>query len=309
MGRIVVTGAFGYIGGAVARELLGRGAAVHSLTGRRPVAGSPVTAAPLLFEREHLVRELRGADAFVNTFWVRLPEHGLTFDEAVERSRLLLESAAEAGVRRIVHVSVSNAAMGRNLGYYDGKARVEEVVRRLDASVAIVRPTLVVGRGDVLTGNIAWLLRRFPFFMVPEGGRCRLQPVTLDDTARLIADLAQRADTVEVDAAGPRIFTFGEYVETIASACGLRRSAVSVPGWVALLALRLVGRVLGDVVLAREEWLGLKQELLLSGASPAGQESVSDWLKENGPDLGRRYVHDWRRHCGADRFGPVNGGS
>jgi len=306
--KVVITGGFGYIGAAVARELLGRGVSVHTLTGRVPPEASPLTSAPLLFDREYLVRELRGADAFVNTWWVRLPEHGLTFAEAVERSRLLLTAAEEAGVSRIVHVSVSNAAAGRNLGYYEGKARVEELVRNLGTSVAIVRPTLVVGRDDVLTNNIAWLLRRFPLFLLPDGGRCRLQPVTLDDTGRLVADLVEQDRALEVDAAGPRILTFGEYVKAVAEACGLRRLAVPVPPWVALLALRLVGRILGDVLLSREEWLGLKQELLVSQDPPTGRESVTDWLATHGPTLGARYVHDWRRHCGTGRTEAVSAG-
>jgi NADH dehydrogenase len=112
-----------------------------------------------------------GADALINTYWVRLPYAGQTFDTAVENSRLLLQAAAAAGVRRVVHLSVSNASAGTNLGYYRGKAEVEQAVRALGVPFAIVRPTLVVGPADVLTNNIAWFLRRFPLFPLPAGRR------------------------------------------------------------------------------------------------------------------------------------------
>lgn len=303
-GRVVLTGAFSYTGAAVAAELLRRGRQVHTLTNRvAPRGATAISAAPLRFEPDHLERQLDGADALINTFWVRLPHADQTFANAVERSRVLLEAAARAGVRRIVHVSVSNAAAGTNLGYYRGKAEVEAALRELGVSFAIVRPTLVVGPDDVLTNNIAWFLRRFPLFLLPDRGAYRIQPVTLADTARIICDALEGPDGQELDAAGPEVLTFGEYVRLLARACGVRRAIVSVPGWLSLALLRLVGLVLGDVVLTREELAGLQQELLISHAPPTGKESVRDWLVQNGQALGRGYVNDLRRHfeSGRDR--------
>jgi NADH dehydrogenase len=304
--RAVVTGAFGYIGSAVARELRRRGFVVHTLTNRRAPAGAgAITSAPLLFDRAHLERELAGADVFVNTFWIRLPHAGQDFGSAVERSLLLVEAARAARVGRFVHVSVSNASPGSRLGYFAGKAAVDEAVRGSGLSHAIVRPTLVVGPSDVLTSNIAWLLRRLPFFLLPGGGRCRLQPVTLDDTGRIVADAAEAQDDLDVDAAGPTILSFGDYVRLVARAVGVRRPLIPAPGGVALAALRAVGPLLGDEVLVREELEALEQELLVSRAPPLGRESVEAWLLANGAALGLRYVNDRRRHFGAGRTTPV----
>jgi uncharacterized protein YbjT (DUF2867 family) len=295
--RVVLTGAFSYTGAAVAAELLRRGHLVHTLTNRIPPSkNSAITSAQLRFESEHLKQQFDGATTFINTFWVRLPYAGQTFEGAVERSRLLLETASRAGVQRIVHVSVSNAAAGANLGYYRGKAEVEKILRRIGISYAIVRPTLVLGRGDVLTNNIAWFLRRFPIFPLPNRGHYRLQPITLSDTARIICDALEGPDEQEIDAAGPEVFTFDEYVRLIARACDLRRWIVSVPRWLSLALLRIVGFVLRDVVLTREEQLGLEQELLVSHNDPTGQESVREWLLTNGQSLGQCYVNDLKRH-------------
>jgi len=299
MQRAVITGAFSYIGAAAARELRRRGWQVHTLTNRaRPAGAEHVTAAPLRFEHEHLVRELKDADAFVNTFWIRLPYAGQSFESAVEQSGLLNKAAAQAGVRRLVHVSVSNASLDSPLGYYRGKAEVDEAVRLCGLSHAIVRPTLVVGEHDVLTSNIAWLLRRFPVFPVPAGGRYRLQPVTLHDTARVIADAVESDASLDIDAAGPDIMSFREYVALVARACGLRRAIISVPRWVSLLAIRMLGLVLRDVLLTSEELAGLEQELLVSHAPALGTESVTEWLMAHGNEIGRRYVNDADRHFG-----------
>jgi len=302
--RAVITGAFSYTGAAVAAELLARGWEVRTLTNRRSPQGTAIGASPLRFEPGHLRRELAGADAFVNTYWVRLAHGGQSFETAVERSRLLLDAAAAAGVRRLVHVSVSNAAAGRNLGYYRGKALVEDRVRALGIPHAIVRPTLVVGPNDVLTANIAWLLRRFPFFPVP-AARARLQPITLADTARIIADAAEASGDLELDAAGPDVMTFREYVGLVARACGVRRLLFGAPGWLALAGLALIERLLGDVVLTREELLGLEQELLVSHQPARGSQPVGRWLAEHGDTLGRSYVNDVRRHFGTGAADPI----
>jgi|TARA_B100001971_G_scaffold213828_1_gene248463 NADH dehydrogenase len=185
--RAVITGAFSYTGSAVARQLVERGWTVHTLTNRaRPPGTEHITTAPFRFEESHLRKELADADAFINTYWIRLPWKGQTFETAVERSKMLFQVAKEVNVPRVVPVSVSNAADGRNLGYYRGKADVEEALRESGLSYGIVRPTLIVGPSDVLTNNIAWFLRHFPFFPIPGGGDYRLQPVTLEDTARII---------------------------------------------------------------------------------------------------------------------------
>ncbi len=151
---------------------------------------------------------MRGADLFVNTYWVRYPFVGTGLDCAIDNSRILFDAASQSGVWRVIHVSVSNASLDSPLDYYRGKAEVETLVRDSGLSYAIVRPTLVVGANDILVNNIAWLLRRFPVFVMPDSGRYRVQPVTLEDTGEIISDAALATDNITVDAAGPEIMTF-----------------------------------------------------------------------------------------------------
>ena len=304
--KAVITGAFSYTGASAARELSARGWQVHTLTNRnRPAASSPITSAPLNFDLAHLVRELQGADVFVNTFWVRLPHAGQTFATAVEQSKLLVEAAKQAGVRRIVHVSVSNASLDSKLGYYHGKALVDEAVRGCGLPHTIVRPTLVVGPNDVLTANIAWFLRQFPLFPVPGGGNYKLQPVTLDDTGRILADAAEASGDGDVDAAGPDTMTFREYVAMVARACGVSPWIFGAPSWLSLGALRVIEPLIGDVILTQEELAGLEQELLVSHRAPTGTESVEAWLMAQGWQIGRTYSNDLHRHFGDGASAPI----
>jgi NADH dehydrogenase len=296
----VVTGAFSFIGSAAARSLLARGYTVHTLTNRSvPVndPGAPIETHPLQFrDSSALVEAMRGADVLVNTYWVRYPYVGTGFDRAIANSGILLQAAREAGVRRVVHVSVSNPSSGSPLDYYRGKAEVEKLVQDSGLSYGIVRPTLVVGPNDILVNNIAWLLRQLPVFAMPGSGKYRVQPVTLDDTGEIIADAVQGSQDTTVDAAGPQIMTFEELVRATAAAIGRKARIVHVPPAVALVLLRVLNLLVGEVILSRQELDGLMTELLVSHEPPRGQQSVIDWLRDHSNDVGRRYASELDRH-------------
>jgi NADH dehydrogenase len=296
----VITGAFSYTGAAVARSLLDRGFSVRTLTNRTvPVSNTDanIEAHPLQFDdRQALVAAMRGARVFVNTYWVRYPYVGVGFDRAVQNIGVLLQAAREAGVQRIVHISVSNPSLDSPLGYYRGKAQAEELVKGLGLSYAIVRPTLVVGPHDILINNIAWFLRRFPVFGMPGSGRYRVQPVTLDDTGEIIAEAALSAVDLTIDAAGPETVTFEELVRVLAESIGSKARIVNVPPRLSLLALAAAGKLVGEVILSREELEGLMTELLVSREPPRGTHSVLSWLREHGATAGSKYESELDRH-------------
>ena len=138
-GSAVVTGAFSYTGRYIAQRLLYQGVAVKTLTARprtQDPFGGRVEAAPLDFsDRDGLCRSMRGADVLFNTYWVRFGRGQTTFDSAVANSKTLFEAAAEAGVGRIVHVSITNASAESELPYFNGKGRVEEALKGVGVPV------------------------------------------------------------------------------------------------------------------------------------------------------------------------------
>jgi NADH dehydrogenase len=296
----VVTGAFSYTGSAAARSLIGRGFTVRTLTNRRQPVHDPgpgIAAYPLQFEDETaLIDAMRGARVLVNTYWVRYPYVGVGFERAVANIGVLLAAARQAGVERVVHVSVSNPSLDSPLDYYRGKAQAEELVRGLGLSYAIVRPTLVVGPRDILVNNIAWFLRRLPIFGMPGSGAYRVQPVNLEDTGEIIAEAAMSGEDLTVDAAGPETLSFEELVRAVAVAIGRRARIVHIPPALALLCLRGAGVLVGEVILSRQELDGLMTERLVSHEPPRGQQSVLAWLGEHGGELGTRYASEFARH-------------
>src|SRR5205085_12234573 len=162
---------------------------------RRPDEGSPLRSRldvyPFNFDHpEKLVTSLRGADVLYNTYWVRFNHDGNGFDQAIRNTQVLMEAAKKAGVRKFVHISVSNPSISSPLDYYRGKAVLEERVKQSGLPYVIIRPTLVFGAGDLLINNIAWFLRRFPLFAVPGDGAYRVQPVDVDDVVHLAIEAA-----------------------------------------------------------------------------------------------------------------------
>ena len=296
----VVTGAFSYTGRYVTRRLLDQGVRVRTLTRSRDAEdpfGGRVEVAPLDFSDPNgLRRSMQGAGVFYNTYWVRYAHGSITFDLAVENTRTLFEAAKRAGVARIVHFSVTNPSSGSALPYFRGKARVEDMLKGLGVTYAIIRPTLVFGVGDLLLNNMAWALRRFPVFPVYGSGDYPVQPVYVEDLAAQAVEAGSHSENSVADAAGPDTFSFEALLRLLASTMGVRARLVHTPPSVGLALTRLVGLLMRDMVLTRDEVDGLMAGLLTSEAVPTGTTRLSDWLAENGDWLGRRYVSELRRN-------------
>ncbi len=296
-----VTGAFGYTGRYIARRLLAAGHQVITLTGR-PEGAPPeftgrVRAVPFHFDQPEALRaNLTGVDTLYNTYWVRFDYGDHTFERAVANTRALIWAARQAGVRRLVHVSITNPSLTSSLPYFHGKALLEQAVRDSGLAYTILRPTVIFGAEDILINNIAWLLRHFPIFAVPGSGKYRLQPIFVEDMAELAVRAGAAQENQCLDAVGPDIFTFNELLELVARSLGSRALRMHLPAELALQLSRLIGLWLGDVVLTRDEVAGLSAGLLVSAAAPTGQTHLADWLAQNRATVGRSYASEVKRH-------------
>lgn len=299
-GLSIVTGAFGYTGRYIAQHLLDSGAAVRTLT-RNPASFSPfgdrVERHPLDFDNaEQLARSLEGADTFYNTFWIRFSRGPVNHDLAVLNTRRLVDAAVAVGVRRIVHISITGASADSPLPYFRGKGEVEDYIRGSGLAYSIIRPTVIFGREDILINNIDWFLRRFPVFPIAGSGDYRLQPVYVDDVAHLAVQSSSTGTSMCLDAVGPETFTFRELVGQIRTITGGRARVMCLPPALVYAAAVLMGLLLRDVVLTREEISGLMSGHLVSAEPPAAATRLTDWMREHRNVLGRRYASELARH-------------
>jgi len=298
-GLDVVTGAFGYSGRAIARELQERDRHVRTLTGHpgRAEAGSTIEPRALDFEDlPGLTESLRGATTLYNTYWVRFARGRIDHNVAVENSRALFNAARRAGVQRIVHVSITNPSIDSPYPYFRGKALVERALAETGLPYTVLRPAILFGADGVLINNIAWLLRHFPVFAVGGRGDYRVRAIHVDDLASLAVTAGACQEDSVIDAVGPDRPTFLELVETIRSAVGSRAKVIQAPGIVLSVAATVLNVALRDVLLTWDEYRAMADKLADSAGTATGTTSIKQWIADNGPSLGITYANELERH-------------
>src|SRR5262249_7942571 len=298
--RIAGTGGLGFSGRYIARRLLALRHEVITLTNspqRANPFGGSIEAFPYNFSEPHeLEKSLRGIDALINTYWVRFddPPH-FTFAQALANSKVLFDAAKRAGIGRVVHISITNPDRKSRLPYFRGKAESEDYLKQTRISYAILRPTVLFGKEDILINNIAWTLRRLPVFGIYGDGQYRLQPIYVDDLAVAAVDRITGPANETIDAIGPETYYYREMVEMIAREIGSPALIVSMPPMLAYQAVGVLGWIMGDVINTRDEVRGLMQEKLYVRSPPLGTTKLSDWVCASRQDIGRRYASELQR--------------
>ena len=253
-------------------------------------------AHPFHFDQpDQLVESLCGAAVLYNTYWVRYNARGFSHAQAIDNTMRLFEAARAAGVGRVVHVSITNPSQDSDLEYFRGKARLERALKESGLSYAILRQAVLFGKEDILINKIAWGLRHMPVFSVFGRGDYRLQPTYVDDLAALAVEQGRRRENATIDAIGPETFTYRQLVEMIAGAIGKHRLIVAVPPRIAYAVSFLVGFVLSDMVVTRDEIAGLMRGLLCRNSPPAGPTRLSEWARQHVGTLGFRYASELAR--------------
>ncbi len=295
----VVTGAFGYSGKYIAHRLLDKGYRVITLTNsihRSNPFGDRVRAYPLNFDNPHkLTKSLNGVRTLYNTYWVRFNYKLFTLADAVKNTITLFNAAKEAGVRKIVHISITNPSEDSHLEYFRGKAKLEKALMDTGLSYSILRPTVLFGKEDILINNIAWALRKLPIFAVFGDGQYRLQPIYVDDLAELAVEHGESEENSIINAIGQETFTYRELVQTIGMIIGRKKPVLSVPPALVYIAGSIINRLVNDVLITREEIEGLMSNLLCVNSPPTGKTRLTDWIEEHAESLGRQYTSELAR--------------
>ncbi len=294
-----VTGAFGYSGQYIARRLLERGERVMTLTNsldRENLFNGRIPAHPFNFDNpDKLAESLQGVSVLYNTYWVRFNHKQFKHADAVQNTLTLFEAAKAAGVERVVHISITNPALDSPLEYFQGKAVLEQALIESGLSYAILRPTVLFGKEDILINNITWMLRKFPVFGVFGDGQYRLQPIYVDDLAQIAVAQGRSRENVILNAIGPETFTYRELAQTLGEIIGRKRPIVSIPPTLGYWGGKVMGWSVNDVIITREEIEGLMADLLYVATPPAGQTHLTEWARTHADSLGRQYTSELAR--------------
>lgn len=294
-----MTGAFGYSGRYIAKRLLEQEYTVTTLTNsvhRENPFGERIKVYPFNFnEPDKLKESLEGVSVLYNTYWVRFNHKLFTYADAVKNTLVLFEAAKKAGVERIVHISITNPCTDLNLEYFQGKAVLEKALIESGISYAILRPAVLFGKEDILINNIAWALRRFPIYGVFGNGNYGIQPIHVDDFAKLAVEQATLRENKIINAIGPETFTYRELVGKIGEIIGKKRPIISVPPIIGYFVATLTGWVVGDVFVTWEEIKGLMAGTLAVDTPPIGETKLTNWATRHASTLGKRYTSELAR--------------
>lgn len=304
MKTIAITGVLGYSGRYIAAEAARRGYRVIGLTDSADRLPNPqgYELRPLPWSTAENV--LAGVAVLINTYWVRFSYAGkghaaFSHDMAVENTIKLFAAAQAAGVQRIIHTSITHPDAQSELPYFRGKAALEEALEATGIPHSILRPAVLFGETpaeSILINNMAWALRHLPAVATFGRGNYRLQPIHVQDFADLALDEAeQTAPHRIINATGAETYSFRELWRLLAQGMHLHRPVLPVPASFGLLAAQVLGTLMGDIMLTREEIAGLSQGRLAVDTPPAGQRSLRAWVGQYADALGRTYESELAR--------------
>lgn len=239
-----MTGATGFVGSSILPELLEAG---HTLRGLiRPSSHKKDSQRAEERKRLESLCEiiegdllsgvepswLSGCEAVVHLVGIIVERGSLTFERVhAEATRNLVEASKKAGVKRFLHMSALGASPTALSRYHQTKWKAEEAVKQSGLAYTIFRPSVIIGAGDGFTNLIYDLLHKPLFTPLVGGGQNRLQPISAKDVARAFrhALTDARLSNKTVELGGPRVYTFEEMLDRVASALGRKRAKLKIP--------------------------------------------------------------------------------
>lgn len=304
MKTIAITGVLGYSGRYIAREAAKQGWRVIGLTnsaGRLPNAeGWELRPMPWSTQEE----VLSDVDVLVNTYWVRFSYAGgrhaaFSHEEAVRNTRALFSAAQRAGVRRIVHTSITCPDAASPLPYFRGKAELETALEATGIPHSILRPAVLFGdspQESILINNMAWSLRHLPAVATFGWGNYQLQPLHVQDFAEAaLREAKQEEQHRIIHATGTETYSFRALWKLLAKAMGTRRLILPVPAGIGYAATTVLGYFMNDIMLTRDEISGLCENRLAVPGSGIGIRPLSQWVRQHAGTLGRTYESELAR--------------
>lgn len=267
--KIAITGATGFVGGAILRRLLRRGHDVRVLirdpkkAGRLRGLGTVECIAGDLDNDDALHALVAGTDAVVHLVGIIVEKGPQTFRRVhVEGTERLIAAARAVGVPRIIHMSALGARPDAGAtSYHRTKAAGEDAVRGAGLAHVILRPALIAGTGNVPLAMMVKVIRFAPAVPVVGDGRYLLQPVWIEDVAEAFAVAVERADiagTFEI--AGPEQLSWDRMLDALEAALSVRRMRLHVPLPMVRLGA-LAGQIAPDLAPITTEQL----QMLLEG--------------------------------------------
>lgn len=289
---IVVFGGTGFLGRRVVRHLREHGFSVR-VASRHPDRGLVPVDDPALqsvgadvHDERSVAAALAGAYGVVNAVSLYVEHGSETFHSVhVEAAHRMAVQAHRAGVERLAHISGIGADTASRSLYIRKRGEGELAVRAAFSDALLIRPAVMFGPDDAFLTTILKLLRRLPIYPMFGRGLTRLQPAYVEDVGEAITRALSRTDAATLECAGPRSYSYEEFLSAVAHEARLKPVLVPVP-FAAWHALAGVLEMLPEPPITRNQVQLMEVDNVPSPGMPGFEElgisprSVEDLLRQ-----------------------------
>lgn len=238
--KVLVTGASGFIGGAIKKALEAAGHQVVPMARRYQIDFNQ------MLEPERWQPYLAGVDAVVNAVGIIAETRGQTFENLHARAPLALFQACEReGVKRVIQISALGVDEQAFAPYQLSKKAADDGLKASNLEWFILRTSLVYGPGgssDAMFRRLAAL----PIISLPGGGQQRIQPVNVSD---LVATVMQCLDAEPsqqvIDVVGPKEYTLETWLQALRAQQGKQPAmTIAIPWSLIMLSAQLGHKII-----------------------------------------------------------------
>ncbi len=284
--KIFVTGATGFVGCEILRQLRDAGhsirilardrrsARVHKAESKHQVEIHPGN----ILRAPSLVGAMADCDAVIHLVGIISEAGENTFENVhVRGTKNIISATCQAGVKRFLHMSALGTRTNAVSRYHQSKWAAEEVVRGSGLDYTIFRPSIIYGPDDQFVNLFAKISRFSPVLPVMASGRSRFQPLPVSDVAAcFVKSLAERRSIGQTfDLCGGEVLTLEEILDQILSVTGRKRTKIHVPMGAARCQAALLEfvypRLLGRPAPLNRDQLVMLQEDNTGNPQPANE--------------------------------------
>ena len=265
---VLVTGATGFLGQRVVRELLARRHQVRCLIhspGKERVFDHRTVEVHYgsILSPDALKQAFYDVQSVVHLVGIIRAGRGATFDGIHRQGTANVATAArDAGARELIYVSALGATSDASYPYFHSKRQAELQVIDSGLEYTILRPSVLFGEGDEFLTALAGLVRLGPVTPVIGGGRNRMQPVAADDVARCVAASVGNSTVKRkiIELGGPHRLSYNALLDEVALAMGKRVRRLHIPTPLVWPAVAIMERILprAPVTTGQLKMLGIR---------------------------------------------------
>lgn len=234
---IVMTGATGFVGSNLVKELVREGFDVRCIVRRKSkVDFLQDLGVNLIYgdvaDKESLLKAVEGAEKCISLVGILIEKGEATFKSIhVDGVQNLVHACKEKGVKDFIHVSALGTRKDAKSRYHQTKWEAEELIRNASLNYIIFRPSVIFGREDKFTNLFANLIKFLPVVNIPGAGKNLMQPVFIKDLVKAIVMAVKdyKFSSGNYEAGGPEKLTFNEIIDIICKVLGKRRFKIHLP--------------------------------------------------------------------------------